>query len=246
MKIGLITDIHGNYPALKAVLDDIDKNKNISEIYCTGDMIGIGPNSNEVLNTLFSRDNIHMTLGNHDEYVLALLNNEEHPPRDKKSIEHHKWIANRLDKSLASKLEKLPRFIRKTFYNKSALFLHYHIKSNMINEHISKDPYHEIVQPSLENLNNLFDECREDIICFGHHHPLHFFKTEDKIYLNPGSLGCYHKPIARYAIISFDNYSVDVALREVEYDNTEFLQTFKNLDIPNKESIFEDFYGNQI
>ena len=116
----------------------------------------------------------------------------------------------------------------------------------MINEHISKDPYHKIVQPSLENLNNLFDECKEDIICFGHHHPLQFFKTEDKIYLNPGSLGCYHKPIARYAIISFDNNSVDVALREVEYDNTGFLETFKNLDIPNKESIFEDFYGNQI
>ena len=242
MKIGLITDIHGNYPALKAVLDDIDKYNNIDEIYCTGDMIGVGPNTNEVLSALFSRDNIYMTLGNHDEYVLALLKGEKYPLSHINSLEHHKWIANRLDKSYVSKLEKLPRFIRKNFYNKSILFIHYHIKSGMINEHISKDPFHKTVQPSLENLNNLFDDCREDIICFGHHHPLQFFKTEDKIYLNPGSLGCYHKPIARYAVLSFDKNSVDVALREVEYDNAEFIEHFKTLDIPRKESLLEGFY----
>jgi len=49
MKIGVIADIHGNAPALKAVLNELDKMGDIKHIYCLGDMIGIGPDTNEVL-----------------------------------------------------------------------------------------------------------------------------------------------------------------------------------------------------
>jgi len=39
MKIGIISDIHGNYEALKSVLSDLD-NKGVKEIYCLGDVVG--------------------------------------------------------------------------------------------------------------------------------------------------------------------------------------------------------------
>lgn len=54
MKIGVITDIHGNAPALKAVLNKLDKRRDIEHIYCLGDMVGIGPDTNEVLKILFA------------------------------------------------------------------------------------------------------------------------------------------------------------------------------------------------
>ncbi|MFM8723505.1 MAG: metallophosphoesterase family protein, partial [Planctomycetaceae bacterium] len=39
----LISDIHGNLEALKAVLADI-RSKGITEIFCLGDVVGYGPN----------------------------------------------------------------------------------------------------------------------------------------------------------------------------------------------------------
>ena len=38
MQIALISDIHGNYDALKAVLKDIKKLK-INKVYCLGDIV---------------------------------------------------------------------------------------------------------------------------------------------------------------------------------------------------------------
>ena len=49
MKFGVIADVHGNASALKAVLHEFDKMGDIEHIYCLGDMIGIGPDTNEVL-----------------------------------------------------------------------------------------------------------------------------------------------------------------------------------------------------
>lgn len=72
MKYAIITDIHGNSSALKAVLDDI-ANKNIDHIICLGDMVGIGPDSNEVLEIITSRKNIFLNPGslgcNHKPYA---------------------------------------------------------------------------------------------------------------------------------------------------------------------------------
>lgn len=54
-------------------------------------MIGIGPYSNEVLHLLFSRKDVSMITGNHDEAVLALAKGEEYPTSHSsvRSEEHH-------------------------------------------------------------------------------------------------------------------------------------------------------------
>ena len=41
-KIAIISDIHGNIPALESVLQDI-RERNISRIFCLGDIVGKGP-----------------------------------------------------------------------------------------------------------------------------------------------------------------------------------------------------------
>jgi predicted phosphodiesterase len=48
-KIALISDIHGNSSALKAVLKKIEEDIGIEHIYWLGDLIGIGYETNEVL-----------------------------------------------------------------------------------------------------------------------------------------------------------------------------------------------------
>lgn len=69
MKIGLISDIHGNYEALKAVLGKFDE-MNVSEIYCLGDVVGYYPQINECCEELRTRQ-IQCIMGNHDWYMVS-------------------------------------------------------------------------------------------------------------------------------------------------------------------------------
>ena len=68
-KIAIISDIHGNLEALKAVLADI-KERNISKIYCLGDIIAKGTHQQECVNLI--QENCEIVLkGNCDEYFTS-------------------------------------------------------------------------------------------------------------------------------------------------------------------------------
>jgi predicted phosphodiesterase len=41
MNIGIISDIHGDYEALKTVLDRLDNHHQVDHIICAGDLVGI-------------------------------------------------------------------------------------------------------------------------------------------------------------------------------------------------------------
>jgi predicted phosphodiesterase len=98
-EIAIITDIHGNYSALKAVLVDIDKGKNTEHIYCLGDLVGIGYETNEVLHLLSSRADISFVMGNHDEAILDIIAGRVPYSKGSERV-HHQWIASRLDRKL--------------------------------------------------------------------------------------------------------------------------------------------------
>lgn len=246
VNFAVITDIHGNAPALQAVLRKIDATLEIDHIFCLGDMIGIGPDTNEVLDMLFSREDISMVTGNHDEAVLALVQGQEHPRSHFHVKEHHQWIADRIDPFFASKLAELPRTIRKRMDGYSILFTHYRINESKAQAPISDDPFDPILEPSLENMENLFAGSLEDLICFGHHHPRHFFNNGRTIYLNPGALGCNSTPTAPYAIVRVGEQGIDIAIEEAAYDNKKFLLSYEKLKVPERKFILEIFHGNQL
>ena len=246
MKFAVITDIHGNAPALKAVLAEIDHRQDIDQIVCLGDMVAIGPDTNEILGMLFSRDDVSMITGNHDEAVLALRKGEAHPGSHSHVKAHHHWIAERIDAEYISRLERLPRFIRQEISGHSILFTHYHVDADKAEAPISRDPFARIVQPSLANMEELFDGEHADLICFGHHHPVHYFRGMATTYFNPGSLGCADRPIARYGVVSVDAEGICVELLDVAYDNVEFLLSFERLGVPEREFILRAFYGDPL
>jgi predicted phosphodiesterase len=64
MLLAILSDIHGNYQALKAVLADID-NHNVQQIYTLGDNIGYGPEPEQVVQALMARE-ARSILGNHE------------------------------------------------------------------------------------------------------------------------------------------------------------------------------------
>lgn len=69
MSIGFISDIHGNYEALKTVLSVLDT-MHVSEIYSLGDVVGYYSQVNECCDELQSR-NIPSVMGNHDWYMAG-------------------------------------------------------------------------------------------------------------------------------------------------------------------------------
>ena len=201
MKLAIITDIHGNELALKAVLQEIDKRGDINEIWCLGDMIAMGPDSNEVLDILFGRSDIQMITGNHDEAILSLLAGEGHPDSYKHTREHHQWIAERLNPNHVAKLKQLPRITEKQINDTRILGIHYHIEETKRQAHIQDEPFYTIQEATLENMQHMFSNYPADIICFGHHHPEHDFQDAGKMYLNPGALGVSKGETAPYGII---------------------------------------------
>jgi len=68
VKRALISDIHGNLEALRAVLADI-RSQGITEIFCLGDIVGYGPNPCECVEEVMSRCQFSIR-GNHDHAAL--------------------------------------------------------------------------------------------------------------------------------------------------------------------------------
>jgi len=246
-KIAILTDVHGNAPALRAVLTDIDQQTDIEHIYCLGDMIGIGPDSNDVLAMLFERDDVSMITGNHDECVLALLRGENYPDSHRHAREHHQWIADRIDPRYLPLLAKLPRKLVREYAGQKLLMVHYHIDDERLSLPIDQDPWMPIEQtPTADKLDALYDDRDYAAVLFGHHHPLHLFQTRHRLYLNPGALGCTHQPTAPYAVLQLsEDGTLSAEVREIPYDNREFLLSYEHLQVPDREFILNIFHGNQ-
>jgi predicted phosphodiesterase len=64
LRIAVISDIHGNWHALEAVLADIDREQ-VGEVWCLGDVVGYGPQPNRCIEETRPRVAICL-LGNHD------------------------------------------------------------------------------------------------------------------------------------------------------------------------------------
>ncbi|MBZ0309574.1 MAG: metallophosphatase family protein, partial [Anaerolineae bacterium] len=69
MRIGLISDIHGDIKALNRAFDLLDNR--VEAIWCAGDLVGRGSHPNEVVEKVVGLG-LPTVLGNHDEIALAM------------------------------------------------------------------------------------------------------------------------------------------------------------------------------
>ncbi|QYR19630.1 metallophosphatase family protein [Paenibacillus sp. sptzw28] len=230
----IITDIHGNSPALSAVLNDI-RNKDIDHIFCLGDLVGIGPNSNEVIKLLLNQDNISYVKGNHDNAVVAAFYDRQTPEGHEHVRYHHKWLAERMEEEYVRFLDNMPIKIE----TEEELFIHYHL--DQMNNFTPIDQ-----EPTEEKLDQFYKNADYRLVCFGHHHVVHEYITPKAVYFNPGALGCFHKPVARYGIIKLDNHRVEPQLVEVPYNNSAFLKSYRELGVPESDFILKIFHGGQL
>jgi diadenosine tetraphosphatase ApaH/serine/threonine PP2A family protein phosphatase len=75
MRIGVISDIHSNLPALEAVLEDVEREAP-DELWCLGDIVGYGPHPNECVDLVRGRATLSLC-GNHDLAVVGTIDSTD-------------------------------------------------------------------------------------------------------------------------------------------------------------------------
>lgn len=226
MKRALISDIHGNFEALSAVLELI-KTLNVDEIICLGDIIGYGPDPIRCLDLVMA--NCHRTiLGNHDQ--ASIFDPEGFNPVALRAIF---WTRQQLELDTSNPaqadkrwdfLGELPRRHDEGKY----LFVHGSPR-DPTNEYVF--PEHIYEKNRMESLMKRFDQY-----CFqGHTHipgmftesgnfvpPAqqdHFFQLGDeKCMFNVGSVGQPRDEDARACFAVLDTEENSVQYYRQEYD----------------------------
>ena len=212
-KIGVITDIHGNITALKAVLALLDE-EGCEEIIHTGDVVNIGPRSRECLELLLSRQDVTCILGNHDrDFALnqTQVRNLSHVP-----AEHKKQVFATLSDELRQQVNSFPVYVTRSLGGSKLMFCHYafYPLPVSVNRYLFK-PLD--MSPSASGFDALFDGVDADAVFFGHkHEPCDI--VGKRLYVDVGSVGCHSEPKARAVIIEYDDTSWSYRRVSVAYD----------------------------
>lgn len=190
--IAIISDIHGNYEALKEVLSKTDEMK-ISEIFCLGDVIGYYSQVNECCDELRKR-NVKCVMGNHDWYMTA----DSFCPRSRSVNDCLAYQRKVISEENKNWISTFP-LIRKEY----GISMVHGGWANPIDEYL------EPTEEYFERLNGKFFSS-------GHCHIQRKENFNGKIYCNPGSVGQPRDNDNRAAFATFDGK--DFQLYRVEYD----------------------------
>lgn len=192
MKTAFISDIHGNYEALKAVLSELDK-LGISRVYCAGDVVGYYSQINECCKELRFRG-IQSVMGNHDWYMVG----GGFCPRSRSVNDCLAYQRDVIEKENLEWLKNLP--------------VQMQIDNVQMVHGGWADPIDEYLKPTQE----YFEKVVGKIFVSGHTHFQAVHKFGNKIYCNPGSVGQPRDGDPRAAFAVFDGKNF--VLHRVEYD----------------------------
>lgn len=103
MRYAIVSDVHANIQAWKAVLRDMRK-EGVDAVLCLGDVIGYGPNPAEVLDSCYEHVD-YFILGNHDAVIGNRLSSALFNDNAKFLIE---WTRDQLNDSAAEFFSDMP------------------------------------------------------------------------------------------------------------------------------------------
>ena len=102
MRYAILSDIHGNFEALQAVLDDAAMRTDA--LLCLGDVVGYGPDPERCVDAVAARAEA-MVGGNHEHAVAGRMSLDWFNPYARAAAE---WTSERLDDDQRSYLGELP------------------------------------------------------------------------------------------------------------------------------------------
>jgi putative phosphoesterase len=224
MIIALISDIHGNLPALRAVLKDADA-AGADQIWCLGDVVGYVPFPNECIG-LIRKKASESIVGNYDRKVIDFKRKKGEWKTSKKppKFDAFEWNSRQISPQSRKYLQSLPQNVRLKIGKFKILLTHGSPQS--INETV----FPEIPQERLVELSKIADA---DIIVAGHTHRFMNRKVGDQWFINPGSVGMPAKGDLRasYALLEISQDKIKVTERKVQYDVSEVIKGFQEANL---------------
>src|SRR3712207_2061622 len=238
MRYALIADIHGNLPALEAVLADGDTRESVNAVYHLGDLGGYAPWPNEVVATLQDRG-ITGIAGNYDSTVATDYEHcgckAETLHQEELSHLSYRWTRSHVRPETKRFLGELP----------------FRMDLRLKGGHKSRPQV--ILVHGTPTLNTLYwTEDRPDSFCvkmaraanakegdliaFGHTHKPWHREVDGVHFLNTGSVG---KPKdgdwrAGYALVDADEEIGAVEFVRVEYDLERAVEGVRGSGLPDE------------
>ena len=163
--IAIISDVHGNYEALKVVLKKIEQLE-IKKIFCLGDVVGYYSQVNECCDALREKK-VKCVMGNHDWYMTSgsrCLRSQS----VNDCLEYQRKVITKQNKEWISNFPVIINY-------KDISMVH----GGWIN------PIDEYIEPA----NEYFENIDAKIFVSGHTHIQQYKEFETGIYCNPGSVG---------------------------------------------------------
>jgi putative phosphoesterase len=200
-KIALISDVHGNFPALKQVVTHLEKEK--PDIWlCLGDVVGYGPHPSECIDLIREKEMV-CVMGNHDAGVCGKLSLKHFRDPNRKLIEMTQSI---ISETQMNWLSGLPL----TFEGEQGEWLAAHASP--------VKPSHWDYLESAFKMRPLLQEISQRVCFVGHtHRPaivseeigIKNFSSDHKFFINPGSVGQPRDGDRRAscAIVDFESHS---------------------------------------
>ena len=243
MRIGLLSDIHGNFTALAAVLENMNEHP-VDALICLGDVVTIGPQPKQVLERLQELD-CTFIMGNHDSALLDLtkISHYQIAANLTKTVE---WCAQKLEPGDMDFLRSFKPYFEMPLGNHLSLLCYHGSPRSNTDQVLATTPAQE--------LDRLFEGHNHPLLAGGHTHIQMLRQHESRLIINPGSVGSSFKaaarpgiapvllPWAEYGIIELMDGTLRVDLRRVPFDMNEFTRTVKESDLPARE-IWLDMYG---
>jgi predicted phosphodiesterase len=191
VKYAIFSDIHGNLPALEAVLEEIGSRSDVDALYHLGDLVGYAPWPNEVVALLHGRG-IPGVAGNYDSTTATRYAHcgcrYENPAQEELSHQSYAWTLAHVTEDARRRLGGLP----------------FRIDLRPAGGHASGP--RAVLVHGAPTLNTLYwtedrsdDFCRKmaaraqlepgDAILFGHTHLPWSREVDGVLFVNTGSVG---------------------------------------------------------
>ncbi len=212
-RVAVITDVHANLPALRAALARIDELA-IGRIYCGGDLVGYGPQPNEVCALIAGRsiptiygNYDHAIARDHDDCGCAYITPEDRE-LGQRSVE---WTLAHTDASSKDFMRELPFDL---WFELGTTSVHLvHGSPRKVNEYLFED------KPA-----SLYERIAAaesgDVLVFGHTHKPWVRSHGGVLFVNCGSVGKPKDgdPRGAFAVLEAGERGVEVTIERVEYD----------------------------
>lgn len=227
-RFAVLADIHGNLPALEAVLEDVQR-YHVDGTWALGDYLIGGPGQNEVMR-LLCEHNSTLILGNNEGYLLDFDAGHTPERNAAKQWAPMHWAYRELDPQWMDLIRALPEQRRIDVAQATSVRI-VHGSHRRLREPLLPDRNPERVQRFREagfwadgdlptRLRDALDGLQEPVLVCGHTHIPWIQREGGVLAVNVGSVG---GPIdgdrrAQYALLTWTGVEWQVELRSVVYD----------------------------